>query len=63
MPILNTIHHPENRETTALLRPKDPDRPSLAGLVVFVAIYFNCFGTGKGGLKRYADELSKGLKE
>ena len=42
MPVLNTIHHPENRETTVLLRPKDQHRPGLAGLVVFVAIYFNC---------------------
>ena len=42
MPVLNTTHHPENRETTVLLRPKDLHRPSLAGLVVFVAIYFNC---------------------
>ena len=42
MPVLNTIHHPENRETTVLLRPKDLHRPSVAGLVVFVAIYFNC---------------------
>ena len=33
--------NPENRETTVLLRPKDQHRPSLAGLVVFVAIYFN----------------------
>ena len=41
MPVLNTTHHPENRETTVLLRPKDLHRPSLAGLVVFVAIYFN----------------------
>ena len=31
MPILNTTHHPENRETTVLLRPKDLHRPSLAG--------------------------------
>ena len=42
MPVLNTTHHPENRETTVLLRPEDLHRPSLAGLVAFVAIYFNC---------------------
>ena len=42
MPVLNTIHHPENREMTVLLRPKDLHGPSLSGLVVFVAIFFNC---------------------
>ena len=44
MPILNTTYHPENRETTVLLQPKDLHRPSVAGLVAFVAIYFNCSG-------------------
>ena len=53
MPVLNTAHHPENRETTVLLRPKDLHRPSLAGLVVFVAIYFNCLHPGTGSQDVY----------
>ena len=46
------IHHPENRETTVLLRPKDLHRPSLTGLVAFVAVYFNCSVRGEKGLRR-----------
>ena len=58
MPVLNTTHHPENRETTVLLRPKDLHRPSVAGLVAFVAIYFNCFSENYFCLMRQTIEPS-----
>ena len=53
MLVLNTVHHPGNRETTVLLRPKDLHRPSLAGLVVFVAFFFNCQGLASSALVNF----------
>ena len=34
---------PAAQDVRLQLRPKDLHRPSLAGLVAFAAIYFNCF--------------------
>ena len=57
MPVLNTTHHPKNRETTVLLRPKDLRGSSVAGLVAFVAIYFNCSGRHQSNDHQAAQRL------